>query len=683
MVQKEVKKKTIIYATAAILMATILISMVYTFGSLSPNSPSTPSSQNPASNPSPGSTITPISNSPSAIGMKTFSSLQELKSYLANASTAGYYGIEQSFGGTKNAAPVPAQLTATGTTGVTSDYSNTNIQDAGVDEADTVKTDGQYIYTISNSQSNYNYGYTSQTSSNVYILNADPQNAQVVSKISLDSSLTPIGLFLSPDSTKLAVLSNKYIYNYGAPLSPSGISIMPFYSYQATAINIYDITNKASPVLTRNFTVSGSYFNSRMIGNYLYAVTSQSAMVYNDLVTVPAVYNGGVAYAASPTSIYYADMNQSNYYSFTSFYGIDIANDQQQITNMTVLMSGASTMYVSPSNIYVAYPNWANGTDLTSIYRIKIDGLQLSFEAQGSVPGYVMDQYSMDEYGGNLRVATNLYQYNIGVFAQQQSTQTNNVYVLNQNLTVVGKLEGIGQGENLHAVRFMGDRGYMVTFIKTDPLFVIDLSQPQNPQVLGNLTMPGYSDYLQPYDSTHLIGVGKDAVGATQGNFAWYQGLKLALFDVSDVSNPVLVANYSIGDRGTNSEVLNDPKALLFDKGKDLLVIPVDLAIVNQTLTQQYPSDFPAYGQQVWQGVYVFSLSTESGFTLKGTITHLNATLLNSQGQLSNANDYYSTQNDWITRSLYIGNTLYTISNSEVKLNSLTDLSQIAVVNLQ
>ena len=148
-----------------------------------------------------------------------------------------------------------------------------------------------------------------------------------------------------------------------------------------------------------------------MIGNYLYAVTSQSAMVYNDLVTVPAVYNGGVAYAASPTSIYYADMNQSNYYSFTSFYGIDIANDQQQPTNMTVLMSGASTMYVSPSNIYVAYPNWANGTDLTSIYRVKIDGLQLSFEAQGSIPGYVMDQYSMDEYGGNLRVATNLYQY--------------------------------------------------------------------------------------------------------------------------------------------------------------------------------------------------------------------------------------------------------------------------------
>jgi inhibitor of cysteine peptidase len=584
--------------------------------------------------------------------------------------------------GIQNSAPIPAPQ-ATGSYGVTSDYSTTNIQVAGVDEADTVKTDGQYIYTLSNSQASYYYGFSSQTSSNVYILSADPQNAKVISKISLDSSLMPIGLFISQDSTKLVVLADKYTYNYGVTLSPSNSMIMPFYSYQATTINIYDVSNKANPVLARNFTVSGSYFNSRMIGNYLYAVTSQSATIYNDLVTVPAVYSGGVAYAASPTSIYYADMNQSNYYSFTSFYGINIEDNQQQPTNMTLLMSGASTMYVSPDNIYVAYPNWANGTDLTSIYRVKINGLQLSFEAQGNVPGYVMDQYSMDEYGGNLRVATNLYQYTMGGIAQQQSSQTNNVYVLNQNLTVIGKLEGIGQGENLHAVRFMGDRGYMVTFIKTDPLFVIDLSQPQNPKVLGQLQIPGYSDYLHPYDATHLIGIGKDAVAATQGNFAWYQGLKLAFFDVSDVNNPVQVANYVIGDRGTTSAVLNDPKAFLFDKSKDLLVIPVNLALVNQTLAQQYPSSVPAYGDLVWQGAYVFSISANGNFTLRGTVTHLNATSLNSQGQLANSNDYYNSQNQWITRSLYIGNTLYTISNAEVKLTSLTDMSQIAQLNLQ
>jgi hypothetical protein len=126
--------------------------------------------------------------------------------------------------------------------------------------------------------------------------------------------------------------------------------------------------------------------------------------------------------------------------------------------------------------------------------------------------------------------------------------------------------------------------------------------------------------------------------------------------------------------------VLNDPKAFLFDKTKGLLVIPVSLALVSDANKQQGAS---AYGDTVWQGAYVFSLSIEGGFTLKGTVTHLNQTLLDNQGHLINNSDYWNTQNQWITRSLYIGNTLYTISNSEVKLNSLTDLSQIAQVNLQ
>jgi uncharacterized secreted protein with C-terminal beta-propeller domain len=181
-----------------------------------------------------------------------------------------------------------------------------------------------------------------------------------------------------------------------------------------------------------------------------------------------------------------------------------------------------------------------------------------------------------------------------------------------------------------------------------------------------------------------LIGVGKDAVDAQGQNFAWYQGLKLSLFDISNVKNPVQLANFTIGDRGTNSEALTDPKAFLFDKSKNLLVIPVDLAIVdNSTLLQYGQSKDSAYGTMVWQGAYVFSLTTNGGFILKGTITHIDSTLLNSQGQLTNSNDYYNTQNQWITRSLYIGNTLYTISNSEVKLNNLTDMSQIAQIKLQ
>ena len=663
MVQKEVKKKTTVYGTVAVLLAIVLVSMVYVFGSTSP-------------------TILPFNQPITVSGMKTFSSIEELKNYLntnaPNNQPQMYWGRPPSFGST----PMYATPAATGTNGKTNDYSSTNIQVAGVDEADTVKTDGQYIYSISSSQtSGYYSGGASQASNNVYIVNADPQNAKVVSKIALDDSLVPAGLFLSQDSSKLVVLASKY---QAYPASQSDVIIMPFYSDVSTSINVYDISNKAEPVLTRNFTVSGSYFDSRMIGNYVYAVTSQNAYVYNDAVTVPAVYSGGKAYGASPTSIYYADMNQSNSYSFTSFYGIDLTDDQQQPTNMTVLMSGASTMYVSQSNIYVAYPNWVNGSEVTSIYRVKIDGLQLTLEAQGGVSGYTINQYAMDEYNGNLRIATNTQNIDVSkpFMGTAQSTQINNVYVLNQNMSIVGKLEGLAQGENLRSVRFMGDKCYLVTFIQTDPLFVIDLSQPSNPKVLGELNIPGYSDYLHPYDENHLIGVGKDAVAATgEGqNFAWYQGLKLSLFDVSNLNNPVQLANFTIGDRGTDSAALTDPKAFLFDKSKNLLVIPVNLAIVSDANKQQGSS---AYGDLVWQGAYVFSLTENGGFTLKGTVTHLNSTLLNSQGQLTNINDYYNSQNQWITRSLYIGNTLYTISNAEIKLNSLTDMTQITTVDLK
>jgi inhibitor of cysteine peptidase len=181
-----------------------------------------------------------------------------------------------------------------------------------------------------------------------------------------------------------------------------------------------------------------------------------------------------------------------------------------------------------------------------------------------------------------------------------------------------------------------------------------------------------------------LIGVGKEAIDAQQYDFAWYQGLKISLFDVSDMNNPVQLANYVIGDRGTESPVLNDPKAFLFDKSKNLLVIPVSLALVdNSTIDNYGQSQAPAYGQTVWQGAYVFNVTPEGGFTLKGSVTHLDSVLLNSQGQLKNSYDYYTTQNQWIMRSLYIGNTLYTISNGEVKLNSLTDMTQIAQITLQ
>ncbi|MCX6818909.1 MAG: beta-propeller domain-containing protein [Candidatus Aenigmarchaeota archaeon] len=233
---------------------------------------------------------------------------------------------------------------------------------------------------------------------------------------------------------------------------------------------------------------------------------------------------------------------------------------------------------------------------------------------------------------------------------------TNHVYILDGDLNIVGKLEDLASGEQIYSARFIGNKGYMVTFRQIDPLYVIDLSDPANPKVLGFLKIPGVSDYLHPYDENHVIGLGRDAT--EEGRM---QGMKLSLFDVTDVQNPTEVSKYMIGDRGTSSEALNDHKAFLFSKEKNLLIIPVSLVEGEKW--------------NAWNGVYVFSLDLENGFVLKGKVTHSN--------QTENETDYY--YNDYqsqIRRSLYMDDMLYTISQKMIKMNMLTDMAEINNVSL-
>ena len=522
MVQQEVKKKTRIYGTVAALSAIVLVALIFVFGS-------TP-------------VILPPTEMPTVSAMKTFSSYEELKNYLvANAQGASYQyregPLDTKFFGTP--APQPSMPASTAESGSysTDTYSTTNIQVAGVDEADIVKTDGKYIYTIASTP--YPYAYISSTDYGayaqniIYIVKADPRDARVVAKITLDNDTYPAGIFLSEDSSRLVVLASQYqVYAY-AQGEQRGM-LYPYQSQVNTFINVYDISDKAYPVLARNFTITGSYFNSRMIGDYVYAVVSQSAYVLESgELPLPAVYKGTGVSDIAPSTIYYSDTAyyaniESNYFTYNTFVSLNVKDDAQEPTNKTLLMGGASTMFVSMSNIYVTYPTYNEKGQYSSIYRVSVDGSELAFEAKGSVPGYVLNQYSMDEYNGYFRIATNWY----------GGTQTNNVYVLNMSLAVVGRLENLAAGENLHSVRFIGDKCYLVTFKKTDPLFVIDLSQPTNPKVLGSLKIPGYSDYLHPYDESHIIGVGKETVEASEGDFAWYQGLKLSLLTSATSTNP-------------------------------------------------------------------------------------------------------------------------------------------------
>ncbi len=311
--------------------------------------------------------------------------------------------------------------------------------------------------------------------------------------------------------------------------------------------------------------------------------------------------------------------------------------------------------------------------ETTHIVRIKIQGSTITSEASGKVPGRVLNQFSMDEYGDYFRIATTISGFS-GDVILGQTTQSNNVYVLNMNLTIVGRLENLAPGESIYSARFMGSRCYLVTFKKVDPLFVIGLDDPTAPEVLGKLKIPGFSDYLHPYSENLLIGIGKETVDAEEGDFAWYQGIKIALFDVSDVANPRQIASYIIGDRGTDSPVLYDHKAFLFDKDRNLLAIPILLAEINEN---QYPDGVPpnAYGEFVWQGLYVFTI-TENSISLRGRITHMDN---NEDLQKSG---YYFDSVYSVKRSLFIENMLYSISDMKVKINDLTSLVPVNEVKL-
>jgi inhibitor of cysteine peptidase len=240
----------------------------------------------------------------------------------------------------------------------------------------------------------------------------------------------------------------------------------------------------------------------------------------------------------------------------------------------------------------------------------------------------------------------------------------NYVSVLDMNLTKVGDLllPKFEERETIQSTRFMGDKCYVVTFEQKDPFFVIDMANPTQPKVAGQLKIPGYSSYLHLYDENHVIGLGMEN-----------NTVKLSLFDVTNVNAPTETAKYIIEGDWTYSDALYEPKAFLFDKQKDLLVIPVSITQYGYISGTEGTEKRYAMEGGYWQGAYVFKLTLEGGFELRAGITH--------QENATSA-PYMMDYNANVDRALYIGNTLYTVSNAKVKLNSLADLSPIAEVKL-
>jgi inhibitor of cysteine peptidase len=594
--------------------------------------------------------------------MSRFGSPGDFIEAFRRGSTAQYATVEKSSS--------PTSRLATGATSSEGPgHSTTNVQVAGVDEADIVKNDGKYLYAISGQA--------------LYILLAyPPEKAKVLSKVECgkDSSLT--GMYIEGD--RLVVIGTN---NYHEPKLdvPIGACL--------TFIAIYDITDRAKPELVRNIEYEGCYSTSRMVDGHVYVVltTYPEYVVYekkdprcSDIIpayrdTRKGQVSGGFAPACG-----YRDIESVDPKSFSSFLSILTVSlpDGGDTVDRKVIAGSSENAYASSEYLYVVgseygyqgyLPQWGGEDERTAIHKFKLDGPRTTYVTSAEVPGTVLNQFSMDESNGYFRIATTR-----GHVSREGSTSTNNVYVLDGDLKTAGRLEGLAPGERIYSARFIGNRAYLVTFKKVDPFFVLDLADPGNPRVLGALKIPGYSDYLHPYDENHVIGIGKNTVEANpeDGNFAWYQGMKIALFDVSDVANPREMYKVEIGDRGTDSYALNDQKAFLFDRQKNLLVLPVLLAEMTPEQKASPGRQANDYGQYTYQGAYVYDISLAGGIRLRGRITHL------SDPSELTGDYYYYDSKDAVTRSLYIGNSLYTISEVEVKINNLDNLAEQASVRL-
>src|SRR5256712_2115137 len=597
---------------------------------------------------------------PSAHGMVRFNSYLELQRFLLLESSCrynygnGYGWVAPTAGPTALANRFSANSADSAGVNAVPSHSETNNQVAGVDELDTVKSDGQYIYTVTNNT--------------IAIVDAYPvNNAQLVSRISVGNQSID-GIFVS--GSRLSIVTEaprNFYYGYascGGPLLGAGTSFAPMVPQclgcirpwvpqeQNTSLIVYDLTNHSSPTLQTRLTVNGTFVGSRRIGDIVYLVSSGPAR-YND--TLPAMVLKGRKTEIPATQIYHSDVGDKAF-SYTMVVALNMIQDNASPIVESYLLGTSSTIYVSSTNIFLTQPVW-DGSDETAIHRISTTDSTINYEASGIVPGHVLNQFSMDEYNGHFRVVTSNNSWNNGM---------TNLYILDLSMKIIGRLDGISPGETFHAARFMGDKAYLVTFKRMDPLFVIDLKDPANPTMLGQLNVTGVSDYLQPFDSSHLIGIGKSAEDVAWENAARFFGLKISLFDVTDPHRPTDLSDFTIGERGTNSPALTDAKAVLFERSLNLLVIPMEV-------WGQGPSNgYYPYTQAVSQGAYVFQVSSEHGIVFRGSISHFP-----SQVPVDRIVTAY-----YVTRSLYIGNVLYTISAAMVKMNSLTDLSPLGSVNL-
>ncbi len=570
-----------------------------------------------------------------------------------------------------------SSIDSTVTTQSTKEYSTTNIQVENVDEADITKTDGDYIYSLSEDK--------------VIITDVkDETQIKIVAEIdSKNSNTIPSDLILYHD--KLIVISEEmkttssYYYSYN--------------NSNTTMVSVYDISNKEQPKEIKNYQLEQPYYTSRCINGRLYVISSGYLKEENDeIVTyyyedgkqIDSGYKGikrikGID-TTDQTILSMLDLNNIDESVKVNSYLMDVQNAYVSENNIYLLEEKYEGSYTSAPKIssifgfygilgaFVDDNEYDYGT-YTYIYKFNLleDG-SIQYDKKAKEKGQTINQFSIDEYEGNLRVA--LY-----------NNEGSRIVIFNNEMEKIGETEKLAEGEKMYSSRFLGNKAYLVTYKTVDPLFVVDLSNPEEPQVLGELKIPGYSTYLHPYDENHLIGIGmqteekiyRDSSGRVTSTAAVITGMKMALFDVTDVNNPIQISDTIIGDSRTTSAILTNHKALLFSKEKQLLAIPVNNYTEDfeiESSSDEYESMVKSYTnykkQYVSEGYFVYNINLTDGFTLKGTITH---------EKTKSKYSYYNASR--LLRGLYIDDNLYTVSEDYIKVNSLDDLQEISQLKIK
>jgi beta propeller domain-containing protein len=555
--------------------------------------------------------------------------------------------------------------------------SGTNVQVAGVDEADIVKTDGRWVYLAANGA--------------LRILEAmDPK---VVSVTRLPGSVRD--LFVEGDRAVVYSSSKaaKKPCTYGYDCTFAGDD-------SATTITVLDLESRAAPRVVRTIELSGSLITSRRIGTAVHTVVAdgdaeepayttwpddlQTCGTREEVVrakfadlkrqneksirastrTLPTMKENGMARALCDGVLRTASGDGK---SFTTVVSFDLADDARQ-AHAAMIQSRPGAVFASAAALYLAvgrrkhhgrnpwYSFYPNVDEVSEVHKLRIgrDPEATRYVGSGIVPGHVLNQFAMDEWFGYLRIATTSgkvpdpeVKSSVSVLAEGDD----------RNLVRVGAITDIAPGEDIRAVRFDDDRGYVVTFKKTDPLFVIDLHDPADPQILGELKIPGFSTYIHRIDRDHLLSIGFDA--DDKGSFAFYDGVILQLFDVTEPTAPKLLHKEKIGSRGSTSEAATNHLAFNYFAEIGKLAFPMTLCEGGGDGRD---------GTLSFSGLYVYDVSVEHGFEKLGGVDH------GRQGV--DCNTWWSHATSEVKRSLFLDDLVYSIATDLVKVQRLGHLGE-------